>query len=276
MYPLASLCGLWAAPEATRRGANLPPLVPAPSKVTQHKARHVSSRTKDTVFENVVFELEDARDELAAHPWLKPALFAPPAQRVPLQLRQAQRALHFLGLLKLRVAPELPLELWHEIVRHVFSCETSAAQVLRVGSRLELVAFPALPPEAELELLAAALQKRTGPSDVALLDSFCRRPARHAAALADATAPEAPEALEAPEAPEAPDAAPDAPEAPDPAEAPEAPEAPDAAAPGSLQTAAPDAPSQAAHADGSVRSSLALSLGGHMRVRLSLTLETIR
>ena len=172
MYPLASLCGLWAAPEATRRGANLPPLVPAPSKVTQHKARHVSSRTKDTVFENVVFELEDARDELAAHPWLKPALFAPPAQRVPLQLRQAQRALHFLGLLKLRVAPELPIELWHEIVRHVFSCETSAAQVLRVGSRLELVAFPALPPEAELELLAAALQKRTGPSDVALLDSF--------------------------------------------------------------------------------------------------------
>ena len=75
----------------------------------------MSSRTKDTAFENVVFELEDARDELAARPWLKPALFAPPAQRVPLQLRQAQRALHFLGLLKLRVAPELPLELWQEI-----------------------------------------------------------------------------------------------------------------------------------------------------------------
>jgi hypothetical protein len=73
---------------------------------------------------------------------------------VPLPLRQAQRALHFLGLLKLRVAPELPIELWHEIVRHVFSCETSAAQVLRVGSRLELVAFPALPPEAELELFS--------------------------------------------------------------------------------------------------------------------------
>ena len=37
--------------------------MPAPSKVTRHNARHVSSRTKDTVFENVVFELEDARDE---------------------------------------------------------------------------------------------------------------------------------------------------------------------------------------------------------------------
>ena len=230
--------------------------MPALSKVTQHNARHVSSRTKDTVFENVVFELEDARDELAAHPWLKPALFAPPAQRVPLQLRQARRALHFLGLLKLRVAPELPIELWHEIVRHVFSCEAPAAQVMRVGTRLELVPFPALPPEAELELLAAALQKRTGPSDVALLDSFCRRPARHAAALADAAAPEAPGAPDALDALGAPDA-------------PDAPEASDAAAP---DIAAPDAPPEAARADGSVRSSLALSLGGHMRVRLSLTL----
>ena len=227
--------------------------MPAPSKVTRHNARHVSSRTKDTVFENVVFELEDARDELAAHPWLKPALFAPPAQRVPLQLRQAQRALHFLGLLKLRVAPELPLELWQEIVRHVFSCETPAAQVVRVGSRLELVPFPALPPEAELELLAAALQKRTGPSDVALLDSFCRRPARHAAALAGAAAPDAPDA---PDAQDAQDAA--------------APDALDTSLDHALDSAAPDAPSEAARAqDGSVRSSLALSLGG---VRLSLSL----
>ena len=187
-----------------------------------------------------MFELEDARDELAARPWLKPALFAPPAQRVPLQLRQAQRALHFLGLLKLRVAPELPLELWQEIVRHVFSCETAAAQVVCVGPRLELAPFPALPPDAELELLAAALQKRTGPSDVALLDGFCRRPARHAAALADAAAPDAPDA----------------------------PVAPDAAAPGSLHAVSVvGAPSEP---DGSVRSSL--SLGDHMRVRLSLTL----
>ena len=197
----------------------------------------MSSRTKDTAFENVVFELEDARDELAARPWLKPALFAPSAQRVPLQLRQAQRALHFLGLLKLRVAPELPLELWQEVVRHVFSCETAAAQVVCVGSRLELAPFPSLPPDAELELLAAALQKRTGPSDVALLDGFCRRPARHAAALADAAAPDAPDA-------------------------------PDAAAPGSLHAVSVGgAPSEP---DGSVRS--ALSLGDHMRVRLSLTL----
>ena len=231
--------------------------MPAPSKVTRHNARHVSSRTKDTVFENVVFELEDARDELAAHPWLKPALFAPPAQRVSLQLRQAQRALHFLGLLKLRVAPELPLELWQEIVRHVFSCETPAAQVVRVGSRLELVPFPELPPEAELELLAAALQKRTGPSDVALLDSFCRRPARHAAALAGAAATDAPDASGAPGAPDA-----AAPDAQDPQ---------DTSLDHALDTAAPDAPSEAARAsDGSVRSSLALSSGG---VRLSLTIS---
>ena len=231
-----SFVRLWAAHEATRLCATLHPPVLAPPKVTRHKSRHVSSRTKDTAFENVVFELEDARDELAARPWLKPALFAPPAQR----LRQAQRALHFLGLLKLRVAPELPLELWQEIVRHVFSCETAAAQVVCVGSRLELAPFPALPPDAELELLAAALQKRTGPSDVALLDGFCRRPARHAAALADAAAPDAPDA----------------------------PVAPDAAAPGSLHAVSvAGAPSEP---DGSVRSSL--SLGDHMRVRLSLTL----
>ena len=232
LAPPGSFVRLWAAPEATRLCASL-----HPPKVTRHKSRHVSSRTKDTAFENVVFELEDARDELAARPWLKPALFAPPAQR----LRQAQRALHFLGLLKLRVAPELPLELWQEIVRHVFSCETAAAQVVCVGSRLELAPFPALPPDAELELLAAALQKRTGPSDVALLDGFCRRPARHAAAaLADAAAPDAPDA----------------------------PVAPDAAAPGSLHAVSVvGAPSEP---DGSVRSSL--SLGDHMRVRLSLTL----
>ena len=237
MHPLASLCGSGLLPKQPAFGTTCTYPYWRRPRSPDTTYRHVSSRTKDTAFENVVFELEDARDELAARPWLKPALFAPPAQRVPLQLRQAQRVLHFLGLLKLRVAPELPLELWQEVVRHVFSCETAAAQVVCVGSRLELAPFPSLPPDAELELLAAALQKRTGSSDVALLDGFCRRPARHAAALADAAAPDAPDA-------------------------------PDAAAPGSLHAVSVGgAPSEP---DGSVRS--ALSLGDHMRVRLSLTL----
>lgn len=173
------------------------------------------------------------------------------------------RALHFLGLLKVRIAPTptLPIELWQEIVRRIFSCEPPAVQVLCVGTRLELVPFPALPPEAALELLADALQKRTGPSDVALLDTLCRRPARDAAALVDAAAPEMPGTPGTLDAPiEASPAAPGSP------------------ADTSAGTAAHHSGGRGgggdsdAVLDGAVRSSLVLSMGDQVRVHLSLTL----
>ena len=140
----------------------------------EQAGKHVRARTWESTLEDLVFECEAARDALVARPWLRPGLFRPPAERAcqPALLE----SVHFLCLLRAKLPAPLPIELWCDVLDSVFSNE-SRRQLRVVRSfgyagdqlRLALEPLPELPPDEALQLLVAALQKRTGPEDAALL-----------------------------------------------------------------------------------------------------------